>query len=68
MPAARPALRPEWLVLVGIASVQFGAAFAKLLFDEVSPTTMVWLRLLTSAVVLTAVTRPSVRGLSLIHI
>jgi inner membrane transporter RhtA len=51
-------------VLVGIASVQFGAAFAKLLFDEVSPTTMVWLRLLTSALVLTAVTRPSVHGRS----
>ena len=57
-------VRPVWLVLAGIASVQFGAACAKLLFDEVSPTTMVWLRLLTSALVLLALTRPSVRGRS----
>jgi inner membrane transporter RhtA len=64
VPAARHAVNPVWLVLVGIGSVQVGAAFAKLLFDEVSPTTMVWLRLLTSALVLTAATRPAVRGRS----
>ena len=58
----RAPVRPVWLVLGGIASVQFGAALAKLLFDEVSPTTMVWLRLLTSALVLLALTRPSLRG------
>jgi inner membrane transporter RhtA len=53
-----------WLVLAGIASVQFGAAVAKLLFDTIDPTAMVWLRLVTSAVVLVAITRPSLRGRS----
>ena len=53
---------PVWLVLLGILSVQFGAAVAKTLFDEVAPTTIVWLRLVTSAVVLLAIARPTVRG------
>ena len=53
---------PVWLVLFGILSVQFGAGVAKTLFDEVSPTTIVWLRLVTSAVVLVAVARPALRG------
>jgi inner membrane transporter RhtA len=53
---------PVTLVLLGILSVQFGAAIAKTLFDEVSPTTIVWLRLVTSAVVLLAIARPAVRG------
>ena len=53
---------PIWLVLFGILSVQFGAAVAKTLFDEVSPTTIVWLRLVTSAVVLLGIARPALRG------
>jgi inner membrane transporter RhtA len=53
---------PVWLVLFGILSVQFGAGIAKTLFDEVAPTTIVWLRLATSAVVLLAIARPAVRG------
>jgi inner membrane transporter RhtA len=53
-----------WLVLVGIASVQLGAGFAKSLFDDVAPTTIVWLRLVTSALVLVAALRPRVRGRS----
>ena len=53
-----------WLVLIGIASVQLGAGFAKSLFDEVDPTTIVWLRLATSMLVLVAVLRPQVRGRS----
>jgi inner membrane transporter RhtA len=53
---------PIWLVLIGILSVQFGAGVAKTLFDEASPTTIVWLRLATSAVVLLAVARPVLRG------
>lgn len=53
---------PVWLVLFGILSVQFGAAVAKTLFDEASPTTIVWLRLVTSAVVLLAIARPALRG------
>ncbi len=61
---ARPRFSPVWLVLAGIASVQFGAAVAKHLFDTVDPTAMVWLRQLTSAVVLVAVARPALRGRS----
>jgi inner membrane transporter RhtA len=53
---------PVWLVLVGILSVQFGAGIAKSLFDEVAPTTIVWLRLVTSALVLWALARPALRG------
>ncbi|HEY9352052.1 MAG TPA: EamA family transporter, partial [Nocardioides sp.] len=55
---------PVVLVLIGIASVQIGATFAKSLFDEVTPTAMVWLRLTLSALILLAITRPRVRGLS----
>jgi inner membrane transporter RhtA len=55
---------PIWLVLLGILSVQFGAAVAKTLFDEVAPTTIVWLRLVTSALVLLAIARPALRGRS----
>ena len=53
---------PVWLVLVGILSVQFGAGVAKSLFDEVAPTTIVWLRLATSSLILVAVARPVLRG------
>lgn len=55
---------PIWLVLVGIGSVQLGAGIAKSLFDEVSPTTLVWLRLVTSAIVLALIARPVLRGRS----
>jgi inner membrane transporter RhtA len=51
-----------WLVLVGILSVQLGAGVAKTLFDDASPTTIVWLRLAASALVLTLVARPVLRG------
>jgi len=51
-------------VLVGIASVQVGAAIAKTLFDEVEPEAIVWLRLVVSAVVLTLIARPALRGRS----
>ena len=56
--------RSVWLVLGGIVSVQVGAAFAKQLFDEVTPTTMVWLRLATSTLVLVALARPRLSGRS----
>ena len=54
--------RAVWLVVVGIVSVQVGAAFAKDLFGTISPTAIVWLRLVTSALVLTAIARPRLRG------
>ncbi len=51
-----------WLVVVGILSVQLGAGIAKNLFDDADPTTLVWLRLATSAVILAAIARPTLRG------
>ncbi|MEI5672513.1 MULTISPECIES: EamA family transporter [unclassified Nocardioides] len=56
------AVSPIWLVLIGILSVQFGAGIAKSLFDEVDPTTIVWLRLAASALVMLAIARPVLRG------
>ena len=53
-----------WLVVGGIVSVQVGAAIAKDLFGLVPPTAMVWLRLVTSAVILVAIARPALRGRS----
>lgn len=53
-----------WLVLAGILSVQFGAGIAKSIFDEVSPTTLVFLRLATSAVVMVLIARPVLRARS----
>ena len=55
-------IHPTLLVLAGIASVQFGAAFAKSLFDELGPGGTVFLRVLFAALVLAAVWRPSIRG------
>ncbi|WP_130494483.1 EamA family transporter [Motilibacter rhizosphaerae] len=48
------------LVLGAIASVQCGSAVARTLFDDLSPSTVVLLRLVVSAVVLLAITRPRV--------
>jgi inner membrane transporter RhtA len=62
--SSRRLVSPVWLVLVGILSVQFGAGVAKSLFDDVAPTTIVWLRLVTSALVLVAFARPQLRGRS----
>ena len=56
--------RPVWLVVAAILSVQVGAAMSKDLFDVVSPTGMVWLRLATSTLVLLALARPRLRGRS----
>jgi inner membrane transporter RhtA len=49
---------PTGLVLVAIASVQLGAAFAKSLFDDVGPPGAVFLRVLFAAVLLGALWRP----------
>ena len=56
------ALPAPVLILGGIASVQFGAAFADKLFDEAGPAGVVLLRLLLSAAVLLAITRPRLAG------
>jgi inner membrane transporter RhtA len=55
---------PTVLVVAAVASVQFGAALAKSLFDEVGPGGTVFLRVLFAAVVLVAVWRPAVGGRS----
>ena len=55
-------LSAVWAVFGAIVSVQFGAAIAKHLFDQVSPTGMAWLRLVSSALVLVVIARPRLRG------
>lgn len=42
--------------------MQFGASIAKSVFDEASPTTLVWLRLFFTAVIMVAIARPRFRG------
>jgi inner membrane transporter RhtA len=55
---------PQVLLLGGIASVQFGAAFADKLFAQAGPGGVVLLRLLLSAAMLTVAVRPSLRNRS----
>jgi inner membrane transporter RhtA len=50
------------LVLIGMLSVQFGAAVSKGLFDEIPPVGMVLLRLATSSLILLALARPRLGG------
>jgi inner membrane transporter RhtA len=54
-------ISPVWLVLLGMLSVQFGAAVSKDQFGEIPPVGMVFLRLLTSSLILLAVARPRLR-------
>ncbi|HEX8304150.1 MAG TPA: EamA family transporter [Jatrophihabitans sp.] len=58
------ALPPQVLLLVGIISVQFGAAFANTLFAEVGPAGVVLMRLVFASLVLLALTRPRLAGRS----
>jgi inner membrane transporter RhtA len=53
---------PTLLVLVAVASVQFGAALGKTLFDEIGPGGAVFLRALFGAIVLVAIWRPRLAG------
>jgi inner membrane transporter RhtA len=55
---------PTLLVLGAVASVQFGAAVAKSLFDEIGPGGTVFLRVLFAAIVLAAAWRPGLAGRS----
>jgi inner membrane transporter RhtA len=52
------------LVLAAVASVQFGAALAKTLFDEAGAGGTVFLRVLAAALVLALLWRPRLRGRS----
>jgi inner membrane transporter RhtA len=53
-----------WLVVAGVTSVQLGAAIAKSLFDELTPTGLVMLRLVFGALILGLLFRPRVRDRS----
>jgi inner membrane transporter RhtA len=53
---------PTLLVLAAVASVQFGAALGKTLFDEIGPGGAVFLRVLFAAIVLAAIWRPRLAG------
>ena len=53
---------PQLLLFGSIASVQFGSAFADKLFGQAGPGGVVLLRLALSALVLLAISRPSLRG------
>jgi inner membrane transporter RhtA len=53
---------PALLVLGGVTSVQFGAALAKSLFDDIGVGATVWLRVGLAAVILALAWRPSLRG------
>ena len=55
---------PQVLLLGSIASVQFGSAFAAKLFGQAGPGGVVMLRLGFSAIMLLALSRPSLRGRS----
>ncbi|HEV7846372.1 MAG TPA: DMT family transporter [Thermoleophilaceae bacterium] len=55
---------PTVLVLGAVASVQFGAAVAKSLFDEIGPGGTVFLRVLFAAIILAAAWRPGVAARS----
>ena len=55
---------PALLVLAAVASVQFGGALAKTLFDDVGPGGTVFLRVAFAAIVLMALWRPAVGGRS----
>ena len=56
------AVPPVGLVVLGILSVQIGAAFAKALFPALGPYGTVFLRLAFAALILMVVWRPRVRG------
>jgi inner membrane transporter RhtA len=53
---------PTLLVLAGVASVQFGAALAKTLFDELGAGGTVFVRTLAAALVLALIWRPRLAG------
>jgi inner membrane transporter RhtA len=55
---------PTVLVLGAVSSVQFGAAFAKTLFDNIGPGGAVFLRVMFAALILAAAWRPALRGRS----
>lgn len=53
---------PTVLVLLAVTSVQFGAALAKTLFDEIGAGGAVFVRVLSAAIVLALIWRPRIAG------
>lgn len=64
MRTALTRIDPVWLVLIAIASVQLGAAFAKDLFATTTPTATAWLRLCFASLIFLTFARPRLRGRS----
>ena len=62
--AAPRAVPPPVLILLAVFSVQLGAGIAKHLFAQLPPDGVVFLRVATGALILAAVARPRLRGLS----
>ncbi|RSN02482.1 EamA family transporter [Nonomuraea sp. WAC 01424] len=61
---AADSIPPSSLVLLAIVSVQIGAAFAKDLFATLPPSAVVFLRIATGGLIMAAVARPKLKGLS----
>lgn len=61
-PSRADALPPQVLLLAAMGSVQFGSAFASMIFPRVGPGGVAFLRVLFTAVVLLAISRPTLRG------
>lgn len=55
------------MVVTAIVSVQVGASLAKGLFEQAGPTSIVWLRLVTSALLFVLVARPVLTGRGSAH-
>lgn len=53
---------PELLLVAAVGSVQFGSAFADKIFSRAGPGGVALLRVVLTALVLLAITRPSLRG------
>ncbi|GAA2373209.1 EamA family transporter [Nonomuraea africana] len=62
--SAADSVPPSGLVLLAIFSVQLGAGFAKELFTALPPSAVVFMRIVAGALILGAVSRPKLRGLS----
>ncbi|MEU4233140.1 EamA family transporter [Nonomuraea sp. NPDC026600] len=62
--AAADSVPPSGLVLLAIFSVQLGAGFAKELFASLPPSAVVFLRIGAGALIMGAVARPKLKGMS----
>lgn len=61
---AADSIPPSGLVMLAIVSVQLGAGFAKELFAALPPSAVVFMRIVAGALILGALSRPRLKGLS----